>query len=234
MSVLLSIIVPCYNEENNIPLILEKFKHAINKTNYDIELILIDNNSKDDSAKVLKNLIPKYSFSKTFFQEIPGYGAALKKGLKNAKGEYICWTHADMQTDPSDTIKALELILKQTKPEECYIKGKRKGRGLFDTFFTIGMSCFESMLFFTQLWDINAQPNIFHKSFLKNLKNAPNDFSFDLYAYYNAKKLRYKIIRFKVLFPKRIYGKSSWNTGFSSKWKFIKRTIKFSLELKNN
>lgn len=234
MSFILSIIVPCYNEEKNIPLILRRFKDAIKKTDYKVELILVDNNSKDKSAIVLKKELLKkdYSFAKTIFQEIQGYGAAIKKGLENAKGEYICWTHADMQTDPSDTIKALEIILKQKNQKQCYLKGKRKKRGMFDTFFTVGMSFFETTLFLTPLWDINAQPNLFHKSFLKKLENLPNDFSLDIYAYYHAKKLKYKIIRFKVFFPERIHGESSWNTSFGSKWKFIKRTIKFSFEMR--
>jgi hypothetical protein len=41
-----------------------------------------------------------------------------------------------------------------------------------------------------------------------------------------------KILRFEVLFPKRLHGVSSWNTGLLAKWKFIKRTLDFSIKLK--
>ena len=84
----------------------------------------------------------------------------------------------------------------------------------------------------TKLWDINAQPNIFHKSFFESLDNIPKDFSLDLYFLYTAQKKGLKVIRFDVLFPERQYGESSWNTGLSSKWKFIKRTLEFSFRLK--
>jgi hypothetical protein len=47
-----------------------------------------------------------------------------------------------------------------------------------------------------------------------------------------AKKIKLNIIRFDVMFPDRSYGSSSWNTGIVSKWKFIKRTIQFSMKLK--
>ena len=82
------------------------------------------------------------------------------------------------------------------------------------------------------MWDINAQPNIFPKSFYLRWKNPPYDFSLDLYAVFMARKNKIKVIRFDVLFPKRIHGMSSWNTGLKAKWKFIKRTIDFSIKLK--
>jgi hypothetical protein len=138
-----------------------------------------------------------------------------------------------MQTDPVDVLKALEIIEKQDNPKNSYLKGDRKGRPLFDQFFTMSMSAFETIYLGIKLWDINAQPNIFHKSFFKNIKdNCPKDFSLDLYFLYMAKKKGLDVIRFNVTFPKRIHGESSWNNGLASKWKFIKRTFAFSFQLK--
>ena len=64
------------------------------------------------------------------------------------------------------------------------------------------------------------------------MKNPPKDFSFDLYTYYLAKTNNYHLIKFPVLFPKRIHGESHWNTGLKAKFKFIKRTLDFSFKLK--
>ena len=94
------------------------------------------------------------------------------------------------------------------------------------------MSIIETLLLKTFLHDINAQPNLFHRNFLKLLKNPPTDFSFDLYSYYIAKKNKYQIIKFPVLFTQRLHGQSHWNINFSEKWKFIKRTFDYSLKLK--
>lgn len=229
----LSIVIPCYNEEKNIPLIGERFLQVINRD--DIEVILVNNGSKDNSEKIIQEEIKKYNFLKTCKVEVnQGYGFGILSGLKIAQGEFIGWTHADMQTDPKDVLKALEIIEKNNSKENLYIKGNRKGRALFDNFFTFGMSCFETLLMRKVLWEINAQPNIFHKSFFAKWQNPPHDFSLDLYVYYLAKKLKQKIIRFDVLFPPRIHGTSSWNNSFADKWKFIKRTVKFSLELKTH
>jgi len=227
----LSIIVPCYNEEKNIPLILEKFNKVIRRD--DVEVILVNNGSIDNSQDVINKLLPRFSFAKVVIVEKnQGYGFGITSGLKEAYGEFIGYTHADMQTDPGDVLKALDIIEKQDNPKNCYIKGDRKGRAIFDQFFTMGMSIFETLYLGQTLWDINAQPNIFHKSFFENLSNIPKDFSLDLFFLYMAQKKGLKIIRFEVSFPERIHGESSWNRGLSSKWKFIKRTIDFSFQLK--
>ncbi len=227
----LSVVVPCYNEEQNIPLILERFREIIKRD--DMEVILVDNGSTDGSAHVLADLLPKYSFARTVRVGVnQGYGYGILQGLKECRGEYIGWTHADMQTDPADILKALDLI--EQEKGLVFVKGNRKGRPLFDVFFTAGMSLFETCFLHKKLYDINAQPNIFPKIFYDEWENPPYDFSLDLYALYMARTKNLKVVRFPVLFPERIHGESKWNTGLQSKWKFIKRTIEFSVNLKKN
>lgn len=227
----LSIIIPCYNEAKNIPLILERFNDVIKRE--DVEVVLVNNGSTDNSPEVFDLLVPRYKFARVETVEVnQGYGFGICSGLKSAKGEFIGYTHADMQTDPKDVIKALEIIEKQNDPKNCYMKGDRKGRPLFDQLFTSGMSLFETIYLKTKLWDINAQPNIFSREFFDTLEFTPKDFSLDLYFLYMAKKKGLNIIRFDVIFPERIHGESSWNKGLASKWKFIKRTLDFSVKLK--
>ena len=228
----LSIIVPCFNESSNIPLILEKFQKVIKRK--DIEVLFVNNGSTDDSEEIFEKLLPNYYFARIInIDKNEGYGYGITCGLSNSKSEFLGFTHADMQTDPADTIKALEIMEKQSNPKACYVKGVRKKRPFFDQFFSVGMSLFETIYLNTKLWDINAQPNIFHRNFFQSIKDScPKDFSLDLYFLYIAKKNKLNVIRFDVIFPKRIHGKSSWNNGLSEKWKFIERTLKFSLKLK--
>ena len=136
----LSIVVPCYNEEENIPLLLERFDEVVQGK--DMEVILVDNGSTDDSARVLNELLPRYAFARTVTVEVnQGYGYGILQGLKECRGEYIGWTHADMQTDPGDIVKALEIT--EREKGLVFVKGNRKGRPLFDVFFTVAMSLFE-------------------------------------------------------------------------------------------
>lgn len=227
----LSLIVPCYNEEKNIPLLLERF--AATASRDDIELIIVDNGSTDGSAGALDALAPKYTFAKVVsLKKNAGYGGGILAGLAAGCGEYLGWTHADMQTDPGDAARALALIESRGGGAKIYAKGARRGRPLSDTIFTAGMSLFETVYLGAAMSDINAQPNVFHRSFFESWKNPPTDFSLDLFAYHAARRQGLEIARFPVVFARRAHGASKWNTGLASKWKFIKRTIEFSAKLK--
>ena len=124
----LSVVVPCYNEEQNIPLILARFAQVVDRD--DVEVILVDNGSTDHSAQVLTELLPEYPFARTVKVEVnQGYGYGILQGLKECRGEYIGWTHADMQTDPADILRALAVI--EAQNGLVFVKGRRKGRPLF-------------------------------------------------------------------------------------------------------
>lgn len=227
----LSVVVPCYNEQKNLPLILEKFKRVIRRK--DVEVILVNNGSTDNTDMVLNQILRKYPFARSVLVRVnQGYGFGVLAGLREARGEYAGWTHADMQTDPGDVLKALAIIEGKGCPADIYVKGLRRGRGLFDNIFTCGMSAFETVYTKKKLWDINAQPNIFHKSFFAAWENPPHDFALDLYAFCMARQRGLDIVRFDVVFPPRVHGHSHWNTGLAAKWKFIRRTVDFSVKLK--
>ena len=222
-----SLIIPCFNEAKNLPVLISRCKELIEK--YPVEIILVDNGSTDNSSM----LIAKYPFIKLVkVKKNEGYGNGILEGLHNASGEILAWTHADLQTDPNDLMRGLELTLASTKPQRLFLKGRRYGRSFFDVIFTFGMSLFETLLLQKLMWDINAQPTIFHKSFFQTWQNPPNDFSLDLYVYFMAKKSKLVIKRFPVKFSKRLHGTSDWNTSLLGKYKFIKRTLSYSFNLK--
>jgi len=227
----LSVVVPCYNEAKNIPLILERFKEVFRGN--DMEVVLVNNGSTDDSQKIMESLLATYSFARIEKVAVnQGYGFGILSGLHSARGQFLGWTHADMQTDPYDVIKALELIEKASAPQKIFVKGNRHGRPFVDNIFTWGMGAFESIYLGVSLNDINAQPNLFHRSFFESWQDPPHDFSLDLYAFYMARKMGLEVIRFPVVFKDRMHGHSHWNFGWKSKWKFIKRTLDYSFTLK--
>ena len=101
----LSIIIPSYNEINNLKHLLKKANKILLK-NKDIEIIIVDNGSTDGSKKYLEN-------NKKFFPKLKivrvkkniGYGNGIKHGLKFTSGKIISWTHADLQFDINDIVK---------------------------------------------------------------------------------------------------------------------------------
>lgn len=227
----LSLVIPCYNEARNLPLVLERFSQVISRD--DVEVILVDNGSTDDTSSVLPTLLPAYSFARSVRVEVnQGYGYGILAGLRSANARFLGWTHADMQTDPKDVLDGLWLLEKSLLPEKTYVKGLRKERPFSDTFFTVGMSVFETVLLGKGLWDINAQPNLFATAFFEQWDDPPNDFSLDLFCYYLAIKNDLEIVRFPVAFGDRVYGVSHWNVNWKAKVKFIKRTMDFTLTLR--
>lgn len=226
-----SLVIPCYNEAANLPLLLERCKTLSDHQN--TEIILVDNGSNDSSSQVLGELLPSYPNCKSIrVEKNHGYGFGILAGLKVAKGDILGWTHADMQTDPKDLLQAIQIF--EANGHHLYVKGKRIGRPLADVVFTIGMSIFETILLHTRLWDINAQPNLFPRSFFESWENPPHDFALDLYAYFLARHQRLPIHRFPVKFGERAHGISHWNVNWAAKVKFIRRTIDFSFELKKS
>ena len=222
-----SLIIPCYNENNNLPHLFRKLKKVLNDNLF--EVVIVENGSTDKSLETIKKYNSKYKNLKYIkLDKNEGYGNGILRGLEIATGDFLSWTHADLQTDPEDIITGKNFFLGSNK--KVFVKGLRFGRNFKDRFFTIGMSIFCSLILRTFLWDINAQPSIFPASFYQSWKNPPKDFSLDLYAYYQAKKYGYKIHRIPVRFSSRLHGISSWNTDFKSKFKFIKRTFLFTMK----
>lgn len=225
-----SLVIPCYNEAKNLPLLFERcIKVCEDK---DFEVIIVDNGSTDDTQNVLSRLLPSCVQCKSIRVPVnQGYGFGIVSGLNACTGDIIGWTHADLQTDPVDVLRTKEIFLQNG--ENIFVKGKRYGRPLGDRVFTFGMSIFETILLKRKLWDINAQPTMFSRKFYNTKwKNPPSDFSLDLYAYYLALSNNLEVYRFQVKFGERAYGVSHWNINWKAKYKFIKRTIDFSLKLK--
>lgn len=229
----LSIVVPCYNEEKNIPLIVERFKELTDRVDEEIELILVNNGSGDNSEAVLQEVVATNKFVKTVKVEVnQGYGYGIIQGLKAATAKYLSWTHADMQSDPLDFIQGIKII-KNNNSDKLFVKGRRKERPLLDAFFTFGMSCFVSLMFGRRINDISAQPTIFNRSLIENkFDTLPWDFALDMYIFILAKKENFSVIRFPVIFGQRAHGESSWNTGMSARIKLIKRYFSLGIKLR--
>jgi len=227
----LSLVIPCYNEAANLPGLIARCEEAFRDE--DAEVLLVDNGSTDASSAVLRERLAGSRKLRSVRVEVnQGYGFGILAGLRAAGGDVLGWTHADLQTDPADAVKGMALFRGAAAPERLFVKGRRYGRPPGDVFFTVGMSVFESVLLGERLWDINAQPTLFPASFFRAWDAPPHDFSLDLYAFYLARRRGQAIARFPVDFKPRAHGTSHWNVDWRAKWKFIQRTVKFSVQLR--
>lgn len=98
----LSIILPCLNEELSIDKCIRDIQESLEgKISY--EIVVVNNNSSDNSAEILKNLKDNDSNIKVYFEPTIGYGSACIKGFNNASGKYLLMMDID-QTYPVDRI----------------------------------------------------------------------------------------------------------------------------------
>mgnify|MGYP001330672732 CR=1 FL=1 len=227
----LSIIIPCFNEGLSIEKLVNS---CIENLNDEIEILLVDNGSMDNTYNNLIKLNLPENIIPLRVEKNIGYGNGILFGLKQAKGEILSWTHADLQTDLSDVLKGYNIYKNELINRTCIVKGERKNRNIFDSFFTFSMGIYSSILLNTWLFDINAQPKIFHSSFLKKFKKPPLDFSLDLFILYYFKSKKLKVKSFPVLFKKREFGEAKGGGTFKGKMKLIKRTLIYIHKLSLN
>ena len=235
----LSIIIPCYNEEENIPNILREFNNIFKThSNINIELILVDNGSLDNTGKVIDEEISKnvYAFARKVCLKVnKGYGFGILSGLRAARGSLLAFTHGDLQTDPADVLRAYELYLAKSETKcKVLIKGCRCNRKLNEHLFSLGMQILASIILGIHLSEINAQPKLFSRELFGLMTAPPMDFSFDLYAVSLAKKTGFGIYELPVYLKKRQHGEAKGGSGscFRTKWKIIEGTFKYLFILK--
>lgn len=132
----ISIIIPCYNEEDSIPLIYNELKKVSNNMKYDFEFIFVNDGSIDNSLSVLKKLSAKdkqvkyIHFSRNFGKE-----AAMYAGLSKSKGDYVTIMDADLQDPPSLLPEMLRLIKEEGYDSVGTRRVSRKGEPKIRSFF---------------------------------------------------------------------------------------------------
>ena len=108
---LLSIVLPCYNEEGNIGKLFAAIRYSLEPLKIDYEIVITDDCSKDNSWALLTEVAiadPRIRVQR--FEKNAGQSAALWAGMKAARGKFIATLDADMQNDPGDLPKFLEAL----------------------------------------------------------------------------------------------------------------------------
>lgn len=138
---LLTVVVPCYNEEEAIPFFYEEMLKTIDVFNKDFpsvefEMLFIDDGSKDKTLKVLREYNEKdkrvryVSFSRNFGKE-----AGIYAGLDNAKGDYVVIMDADLQDPPSLLPEMFKAVTEEGFDSAATRRVTRKGEPVIRSFF---------------------------------------------------------------------------------------------------
>ncbi len=133
----LSLVVPCYNEAENIALFQDAAMEAFTGCGYDYEIVFVDDGSKDATLHNMKKLfaaqkcpVKVVSFSRNFGKE-----AALYAGLSHASGDYICLIDADLQQRPEIAREMVKTLEENPEYDVVAAYQDRRGEGKLLSFF---------------------------------------------------------------------------------------------------
>ena len=102
----LSVVIPAYNEAENLPKTIGEIYDELVKENIEHEILVSNDNSEDNTAEVIEKLERKYPTMRHVFNSHPnGYGYAVRRGLENFNGDCVVITMADLSDDPKDIVK---------------------------------------------------------------------------------------------------------------------------------
>ncbi len=225
----ISVIIPCYNEENTIEKIVNKI---LELDGLDFEIIVVDDHSTDSSRKIietnLKNKVDHIVLNETN----RGKGYSIREGIIKATGDVIIIQDADLEYDPNDYFKLLEPF-KNGIADVVFgsrFIGSEQKRVLYfwhtlgNKFLTLLSNIFTNL----NLTDMEVGYKAFKSEVIKNIELKENRFGFEpeVTAKIAKKDLRIYEIGISYLGRKYIDGKKiTWRDGFSA----IRCIVKYNI-----
>ena len=218
-SIELSIIMPCYNEEDTVAICIKKAKSAIKDLKIKGEVIVIDNNSKDNSFNVAKK-----AGAIVFKERHKGYGNALRKGFKEASGKYIIMADSDDTYDFYESKKIYNRLKKgyDFVIGDRYKKGKiEKGATPFSHRLGAPLLTFILNVFYgTNISDAHCGMRGIERNAYKRLNLQTEGMEFASEMIVKAGKLKLKISEVPITLSKRKGSEAKLST-FKDGWRHL-------------
>ena len=212
----LSIIVPCYNEEKTIEEIIKKIKNIkfIKK-----EIIIIDDYSTDRTKKILEK-IDNHEIKVLYNELNYGKGYSVRKGIKFSSGDIIIIQDADLEYDPEDINKLLEIAITEKKD---FVIGHRLMKTTikhpyfyFRELAVNSLTLLLNILYGTSIKDCACCYRLFTSDLWKNIDGKADEFEYDFSIICQAVKKTKNIGQCSVYYMSRTYEegkKCTWDVG---------------------
>lgn len=215
--IILSVIIPCFNEKEYIQELIEKVKNAPvpNK-----EIIIVDDCSTDGTKEIIKNEIESRVAKVIYHEKNRGKGAALRDGFKEATGDIVIVQDADLEYNPNEYGKLIKPIV-ENKADVVYgsrFIGSHEHRVLW-YWHTLGnrvLTTLSNMLTNINLSDMETCYKVFAKDVIKKLHLKENRFGIEPEITAKVAKLKCRIYDVGISYSGRTYAqgkKIGWKDG---------------------
>lgn len=169
----LSILIPVYNEEKTLDLILPQVLDLQKSPLVDeLEVIAVDDCSKDNSLNLLKRYEDNKSLKLLLHEHNKGKGAAIKTAVSNATGDYVVFQDADLEYDPQDLLKMLDFAVKNNVDVlygSRFLEKKESPLGKFHYFVNAGLTTLSNLFTGLALTDMETCYKMFRGEILKQI-----------------------------------------------------------------
>lgn len=225
----ISIIIPCYNEQETISIIIDRI---LKVDQFSYEIIVIDDFSTDKSRNILEEKLKSKIDHLILNDKNYGKGYSIKQGIKKATGEIILVQDADLEYDPQDYNKIFKPLL-NNKADVVFgsrFIGSSEKRVLYfwhsmgNAFLTLMSNIFTNL----NLTDMECCYKAFRSDIIKNIDLKENRFGFEPEITAKISKKNLRIFEVGVSYYGRKYSegkKITWKDGFSA----IRCIVKYNL-----
>lgn len=196
----LSLVMPCYNEEECLRHTAGQLLAAFAGKKIPLELILVDNGSRDRTAHVIDSLIAEgQPVVKVSVPDNIGYGNGILQGLKRARAPMIGYLCADGQVPPEGALETYELAMAAGKPVLAKVRRRHRTESLRRKVVSL-LYNFTMPLFFGWMGtlDLNASPKFMRREFWMALDLQSTDWFLDPEVMIKARHLKLPVVEFEV------------------------------------